>query len=271
MKGYMKSTNGPSRKTGKRLITSITENKKHQMVVCFGYESLTLSADAFTEHPLYVGKEVSPLEYREILAFVKNESLLDYGMALAAKGCYSSHEIREKLRKKATDEEKIREIMFNLRQEGFLDDESYAKEYKEEKEHALYGRERILQELRFSKGINPEILAKLTFNDEEENAKKAALLLAKKYSRLPLAAQKRKGIEALTRRGFSLPVASQAVELYHENKTESGKSLRLLCEKTVKKYQSKYNGYELRAKCFAYLLSKGYRSEEIASVLEEYL
>jgi SOS response regulatory protein OraA/RecX len=44
-----------------------------------------------------------------------------------------------------------------------------------------------------------------------------------------------------------------------------------LCEKTVKKYQAKYNGYQLRRRRFAYLMSKGYSVDEVKKVLEECL
>jgi SOS response regulatory protein OraA/RecX len=88
---------------------------------------------------------------------------------------------------------------------------------------------------------------------------------------LPLKAKRQKGSEALVRRGYSQSVASLAVMGYKEDTLQSQKSLTLLAENTLKRYEKKYNGYDLRSKCFAYLLKKGYRSEDIAHALEELL
>jgi regulatory protein len=261
----------PSRKIGNQKVLSISTNKKGQQVIVLNHGRLVLSANAFTEHPLYVGKEVTALEYRDIVAFQKNEGLYNYALSLASKGCYSTHDLREKLSKKTSDVDQVRQALFRLRQQNLLDDEAFAKEYAEEKSEALYGRDRILQELRFKHGINETIAFALSFPHEEENAKKAAQLLEKKYARLPLKAKRQKGSEALVRRGYSQSVASLAVMGYKEDTLQSQKSLTLLAENTLKRYEKKYNGYDLRSKCFAYLLKKGYRSEDIAHALEELL
>lgn len=261
----------PSKRTGRKIV-AILENKKGQQVLHFSDGSrLALSADAFTEIPLYVGKEVTPLEYRTLASFLKNESLWSYALSLGSKGCYSRHDIKAKLVKKSDDAEKIRQVLDRLGQEGLLDDESFAKQYAEEKGNLLYGKERISQELRFTHGVNETIVASLPFPHEEEHAKLAAQQLEKRLARLPLSAKKAKAVAALTRRGFSEGIARMAVEDYQEDKAKSKQTLEKLTESVVERYQRKYNGYELRAKCFAYLLSKGYRSEEIEPLLEEKL
>ena len=75
----------------------------------------------------------------------------------------------------------------------------------------------------------------------------------------------------LIRRGYSQAIAQKAVLCYEEDTLQSKKSLTLLAENALKRYEKKYNGYDLRSKCFAYLLKKGYRSEDIAQALEELL
>jgi regulatory protein len=261
----------PSKKIGNRAILSISLNKKGKHVVTFGDGKLVLSDAAFTEIPLYVGKDLTSLEYHELANFAKIESLLAYGLSLASKGCYSSHEIRERLLKKCQREDPARQVMFRLRQEGFLDDSEFARQFQSEKENQLYGQERILQALRFEKGVKEEIVSSLHFTHEEEHATKAAREMERKYSRFPLAAKKKKAIEALRRRGFAPSVAFRAVEDFQEDRTQSLKTLRNLAEKAVKRYGKKYNGYDLRGKAFAYLLSKGFESDDVSRVLEDLL
>lgn len=261
----------PSKKIGNQRVLSITTNKKGQQVIVLDHSKLILSANAFTEHPLYVGKEVTALEYRDILAFKKNEGLYDYALSLASKGCYSTHDLREKLNKKCSDIDQVRQALFRLHQQGFLNDQDFAKEYAEEKSDALYGKDRILQELRYKHGVNEVILLSLSFPHEEENAEKAALAMERKYARLPLRAKREKGMANLIRRGYSQAIAQKAVLCYEEDTLQSKKSLTLLAENALKRYEKKYNGYDLRSKCFAYLLKKGYRSEDIAQALEELL
>jgi regulatory protein len=267
----MKFMNEQSKRIGNHRITAIEQNKKGQMVVSFGNEKLALSPNAFTEMPLYVGKELTASQYHSLLLFLKHEPLWNYALSLASKGSYTSHDIREKLRKKTPDEDLIRQFLFTLKQQGFVDDKAFAEEYKEEKEKQLYGRERIVQDLQFKHGVRSEIVSALVFKDEAAHAQKAAEALEKRYARLPLSSQKQKGALALIRRGFDERTAREAVQGYRQNQAESGKTLKLLCEKTIKRYGAKYNGYELRSKTFAYLMSKGYSADEVERILEECL
>ena len=268
----MKFMNAPSRKTGNRhKITAIKENKKGQMVVSFGAEKLLLSPNAFTEMPLYVGKELSGEEYHSLVLFLKSDTLRKYVLSLVNRGSYSAHDVREKLRKKTTEEDTIRRLIFSLKQQGLINDAEFARDYQAQKEAQLYGRNRIIQELKFKHGIRDEIVDSLSFKHEEEHAEKLAGIWEKKYARLPLKSKKEKAALALVRRGYDEVVSREAVQGYRQAKDVGDKNLKLLCEKTLKKYGAKYNGYQLRSKTFAYLMGKGYGSEEIEKVLEECL
>ena len=264
--------NAPSKRIGKsRQITAIKENKKGQMVVSFDSVKLTLSPNAFTEAPLYVGRELSEEQYRSLLLFLKNETLWKYALSLLNRGSYSFHDLREKMKKKSPDETTIRRLLSQLKQQGLVNDAEFAADYQEAKENQLYGRNRIIQDLKFKHGIRDEVVDALRFLCEEEHAEKLALSWEKKYARLPLKSQKEKAALALLRRGYDEAVARQAVRLYHQDNEANGKQLKILCEKTLKKYGAKYNGYRLKSKTFAYLLSKGYAPEDIERVLEECL
>lgn len=266
----MRFMSGPSKKTGE-VITAIKELRNGKMAVAFGCKKLTLSKNVYSEYPLYVGKTVVPLELRDLLALTKSESLYEYGLSLAAKGCYSSHEVKAKLVKKAQPGQDPREILFRLKQAGFLDDESFATQYKEEKERQLYGKERILGELRYKKCLNEAILAKLVFLEEAANAKRAVSEMERKYARLPLKAKKAKLVNALLRRGYGSGEATAAVAALKGNPSEENRSLKLLCQKTIERYGRKYKGYDLKAHCYGYLVAKGYDRSAVGALLEEML
>jgi regulatory protein len=260
----------PSKKTGDaKLVLSVSQGRRGKYIVSLPDEKLRLSSSALTEFYIYKGKEITPREYREIMNYLKTEQLLNYGMRLASTGAYSTHCIREKLRLHSEDEEEVRKVIFSLKKNGLLDDEEYAKEYAEELSARLYGKKRILETLRFDKGISGEILLKVSFDKEEEHAARFLTLSNRKYASLPLNAKKTKLGLALRRRGYDEPTIAVVLHALRAEPSAEAKSLRLLCEKTVKRYANKYNKYELRGKCFAYLLSKGYRSEDVSQCLEE--
>lgn len=262
--------NGPSRKTGDR-ITAIKPLRNGKMAVLFGSRKLVLSKNVYSEYPLYVGKTVAPLEMRDLLSLTKSESLYEYGLSLAAKGCYSSHEVKEKLIRKAVEGQDPKEILFRLKQAGFLDDESFATQYQEEKERRLYGKERILSELRYKKCLSEAILARLVFKEEAANAQKAVAELERKYARLPLKAKKAKLLDALTRRGYGRSEADEAVAALKGDPSLENQSLKILVRKTIERYGRKYKGYDLKAHCYGYLVAKGYDRSAVGALLEEML
>jgi hypothetical protein len=76
----------PSKRIGNQKILSITTDKKGKHLVSFASgDKLRLDDDAFTEIPLYEGKEVTPLEYRQLSSFLKNEGLASYALFLGFK------------------------------------------------------------------------------------------------------------------------------------------------------------------------------------------
>lgn len=260
-----------SKRTGEHRITSIRENKKGKMEVSFGYYSLTLGSNAFTEFPLYEGKLLSENEYRRLKELEKNENNLNYAIKLCSKGTYSAHEVREKLKLRNVEEKEISFIMKTLNEYRLIDDEQLAKDYKEAKEAELYGEERILEELRFKKCIAEKYLSKLRFKDEKKHAERFLKTLEKRLASLPYKSKLAKARDALSRRGFSNETIGSALSIIKEDKALVKKRLKDEAIKCKRRYERKYSGYELREHCFAYLYSKGYPTQEINKSLEEIL
>lgn len=254
---------------GKR-ITSIVENKnKHTYVVSFGLDVLTLSEDAFTDHYLYVNKEISDDEFNKLKKSSETEKIYMYALSLAIKGCYSSYEIREKIKKKLPEGENPSSIISRLKKNNLLDDTNFAKQYKEEKEAALYGRLRIKDDLLHKKMLSSEIVESLEFLNEEENAAKFASMIEGRYDSLPLNEKKRKALNALMVRGFSKADSLKAISNYKENKSLSEAKLKREYESLKRKFSGKYSDYETKRRIYQTLLRKGYTNEEIKGIMED--
>ncbi len=253
-----------------KTITSIVLNKKKKVyTVFFGLDSLALSEDAFTDHYLYVGKEVPLKEINDLKKLSESENAYTYALSLAMKGTYSENQIREKIKDKFPADMNPSFIIERLKNTGFLDDMSLAKQYKEEKEAALYGEIRIKNDLIHKKLISEEIVDSLVFDSEEENAKKYASMIERRYDSYSLSEKKRKALNALLIRGYSKSVSLNAISSYKENKTLSKKKLQQEYVTLLRRYQLKYSGYECKRHIYAALLRKGYNSSEIKEIMED--
>ena len=252
---------------GTRAISEIKFNKKGQAVVKIGAESLTVPPNVFTNYYLFEGKEISEDEIKKIKRDIANESLYKYGLSLVSKMSYSSKEIRDKLIAKSDDKNAYKSVMARLKEAGFLDDESYALEYKEEKEKACYGKNRILETLKFEKGIPDSITSKLIFINEEEHASKFLHNIENKYSRISFLEKKRKIHDSLLRRGFDEHVIYSVIGELTKDEASENKNLEKLANSTLKKYKAKYNEKEARQKTYESLMRKGFTSKNICEVL----
>lgn len=260
----------PSAKTGKKKITSITKAKKGDKVnVYFGKEKITLSYDTYTEYRLFVGKEVSESLLASIKKKGNDEELYSYALGLASKFAYSTSDVKKKLEGKSEDQTQIWRIIYRLKDAGLLNDEEFAKQYKEEKEAAYYGSRRIKDDLIIQHGVKEEIVNNLEFEDEKEKAKEVAISLSASYDKYPLKAKKEKVINALMRRGYSQSDAAYAVSLFKEDKEKSKKLLERDAALIINRLKKKYSGYDLKERAYASLYGKGYSSDDINEILRK--
>ncbi|MCI1245518.1 MAG: RecX family transcriptional regulator [Bacilli bacterium] len=261
----------PSAKTGNAIVSISSDRRGQRSVVFADGTKLSLSGNAFTEMPLYVGKNVSPLEMRKLRSFLAREKLLNYALRLVSSREFSFKEMRGKLLAKSGDPVLVKEVLFDVREEGFLDDAAFAADYAASKASQLYGKERIVQTLRFEKGISPEIIAKLPFPEEAEHARSFLGTLERKMASFPLRRRKTKAAMTLRRRGFDEATVAMALASVKEDSAAVANALKKEAAKASRRYEKKYNGYDLRQKCFAYLHAKGFASAEIEAILEEML
>lgn len=109
-------------------IIDIKVTKKAIILFFDNEEELNISINTKNEFFLYVGKEISKQTLKEIKHYEANTLHLNYAIKLLSRMAYTAFEIKEKLRKRAVDEEVIKEIIKKLQDFKLLDDLNYAKE-----------------------------------------------------------------------------------------------------------------------------------------------
>lgn len=252
-----------------RTITKIKFSKNGAISVEAGTETLVMSKTVFTNFYLYEGKKITHAEIVKIKNDIKTDELYKYGLRLASKMSYSTKEVRDKLKMRENGEEFYKSVIARLKKEGFLNDEDYAYQYKVEKELGCYGKERIIETLRFEKGIGEDIISKLKFENEEEHASRFFESIKRKYEKLPYAEKKRKLQEAMKRRGFEDHVASIVLRGIETNKEKEQEYLFKVCKSALTRYKNKYNDKDAKRKTIEFLLRKGYSMKDIYAALEE--
>lgn len=135
----------------------------------------------------------------------------------------SVHEIRDKLARKGVDKAEVETVISGLETIGLLNDEKFARDWIENRQHFRpMGFIRLRQEL-FAKGIDREIVDQAISN-YKSNADElpAALDLARKkmrlFGKLGPEAAKRRLAGFLVRRGYEVSIVSRVLkELLKEN------------------------------------------------------
>ncbi len=245
------------------------EKKKGEYLIVFPDFQLSLCESFFSEELLYVGKELSDEDRIRLKKLSEINGPYEYARSLLLRSSYSSHAIKEKIKAKYPQCAYANETILKLKKEGLLDDSRYAETYKDYKEAELYGPKRILDDLRYKKGISDEILDNLEFQNERDALNKLFPIINNKYKGLPYKKKASKVENALLVRGFSKDLAKEYASKAEIDPKEVKKNLMMDFSKSKRNHSKKYKGYELKQRIIRSLLSKGYTMNEIKEVLED--
>jgi regulatory protein len=258
----------PSRKTTEKII-SITLGKKGMVIVKTEDGTFSLSQDAYTELPLYEGKELTPLEKHELLHLSGLSSPLHYAESLLTRREYSVSSLKKKIKAKFPDFEDVNEVIDRLKKSSLLDDERFATDYLLIHEAKFEGEEKIKNNLLYKEGISPSIIASLSFKNEESKAKEYLLKLQPRFASLPVFKARSKAYIALKTKGFDDEISKH---LSNDIQVDPSKMKERLTHDAFainKSLERKYNGYELENRLFARLMSRGYSKDEIQDAIKE--
>ena len=219
----------------------------------------------------YNVKSLNGLDEDLYQLFKQDEKLLK-----AYRGClrkistkdHTVKQIRDYLYKNELKKSEIEDIIKRLKEYGLLDDDKYCKGKISYYENSLYSARQIRMKL-LKDGIDEELIDKY-LNDEDEYTK--AFKLAEKYAKAKgksSKALKQSILMKLTGNGFSYENALKAVDSLNINNENELELLSKEYTKALNKYSRKYEDYDLRSHIYAYLLNKGFKSDDIKQAMEE--
>jgi SOS response regulatory protein OraA/RecX len=180
-------------------------------------------------------------------------------------------QIDDYLLKKQLNKSERGQIIDKLIDYGLLDDEKYTANRISSLEHAMYSERQIRQKLK-NEGISEQLITEHLKKDDGKEFEKARVLAAKyqRSIRNKTAKMKRQAIlSRLAGQGYSYEIASKAadaLDLQDENEVELINKEYL---KAKRRYEKKYEGYDLKNHIVSYLLSRGFDYENITKVTEE--
>ncbi len=195
-------------------ITGVRERRGRARIFVDGEFWAEIDADVAVERGLREGAAFSHEELDE--ARVAGERALAMGRALNFLGyrARSEKEIRDRLRRYGHGEETVEEVIYRLKELGYLDDAEFARLVAREKARR-YGPRRVSAELRRS-GVDSEITQDAVAEEfagrsELEEARSVA---ARRYNRGGSDAEARRVYGFLMRRGYSTDVCAEVAREY---------------------------------------------------------
>ena len=262
----------PSANTGKNIITGIKVYKDHITISFAKREKLQISKEAYLSNYLYEGKTLSKKEIDKLIEITAISTLLNYALSLVAKRHYSEKKMYEKLKAKDNNKGAIIAVINKLKESDLIDDQAYMEDLLAWDNDRKFGKNKIIEHLR-KEGIPEAIIKKAHFSHSNELKKAKGLIpkLEAKYRRYGYENKKQHIYQALLAQGFDREVAKEAIAGVKKDKPQVERAKLVNDFKKIqKRYIQKYEGYQLKQKIYAALVSKGYKHQEIKEVMEKY-
>ena len=178
-------------------------------------------------------------------------------------------QIRDYLYRNDLEKSEADDIIKKLSDYGLLDDRKYCIGKISYYQNSLYSAKQIRMRL-IKDGISEQLIDE---NLKDDNEYEKALKLAEKYAKdkgKSSRALKQSILIRLTGNGYSYENARKAVDSININNENELELLRKELNKAQRKYEKKYADYDLRNHIYAYLLNKGFKSDDIKEIMEEY-
>ena len=262
----------PSVNTGSRKIKNIKMYKDHVTLSFFKGEPLKISKEAFVSSYLYAGKNLSSKDIANLEEITAMTNLLNYALQIVSKKHLSEKAMLEKLLKKEDNYVAAKKVITKLKENDLLDDKAFMQDLIAWDNERNFGQNKIVKHLK-DKGIPEALINKVNFPQSLEKKKAKALLdkLDRKYSRYAYESKKKHVYQALISKGFSPSISKEAAELVKSGSDKNElEKVKIDYLKIKKRYEKKYEGYELKQKIYAALLNKGYKNSSIKNVLGEF-
>ena len=187
-------------------------------VTLCGGEEIKTTLNVVTDLRLYSGRELDVEELKELRAASRSALARNRAMELLSRRPMSEKELIDKLIRKGEDEETAADCARWLRENGFLDDESYAAAVARHYAAKGYGPGRVRAELS-RRGVDRELWDD-TLEAMPENTDKLDRFIAARLSDPEDRDQVRKVSAALYRRGYSWEEIRSALRRFNAETEE---------------------------------------------------
>ena len=243
-------------------ITKIKIGKKKASLY-FHDEKIDITLNTYTDFHLFPNKVLTEKEFKSI----QTRDALDQYMEYALKSLSASHvsekALIEKLSKKGANKKQIDFIVKEMKRLSLINDDELLNDYLEIAKYKHLGENKIKEEL-YKKGIPSSKIESLHFFNQLEDAILNLPTLERKYSSLNYESRKKHIYDNLLRLGFSYEIANEALlKIKGKDERVESESLKNDVKKAINKYKTKYKGRDLREKVINYLMSKGYKYNNI--------
>ena len=197
-----------------RRITSLKVQKRNpNRVSIYLDEEFAFGVSRIVAAWLHIGQELNEEKIAELQEQETKEAALQKALLLLSYRPRSEAEIRQRMKKAGFDPEVITKVLDRLRETGLVRDESFARDWVENRS-ALKPRSRkmLAYELR-QKGVAEEAIEQAleTTSEDEDLALQAATRYAHKLSAADWQEFQRRLMSFLARRGFSYETAKTVV------------------------------------------------------------
>lgn len=243
---------------------------KNKVVVYLNKKRLDLDKDVYPNFYLYVGKDLSEKEIKEIKNQNDSSAYLRYALNLRSKKLFSEYAMREKLYKKGASKRITDSVIKSLKSFDLIDDSAFIDDFIAYYNSLNYGENKIKEKLR-KKGIFEERIEKIKFPISVEKKKAKAILpkLEKKYESYNNTAKEMHIFNSLIQQGFNKEVAKEVISLVKDSSPkEENEKLEKDFEKVYLRLSKKYEKKELKQKILNSLLTKGYKFNDIYKMME---
>lgn len=208
-------------------ITKVERQKKsdHRYIIHFGAYNMTVHEDVMIKYRMITGNSFIKADLEEIVVADERQRAYVEGLRYLERKPRTALEMTRRLRQKEIGETIIAEVVERLRQERFIDDPLYAKQWAEQRiTNQRKGKMWIRQELR-EKGIDKNLISEALENISPEQELESALQTGRKKWNLirgDATDKRRKTGAFLMRRGFSGDMVRQVINtLLQEDNLES--------------------------------------------------
>jgi regulatory protein len=189
-----------------RTITGLKVQKRnHQRMSVYLDGEYAFGLSRYVAAWLHVGQELSEEKIANLLADDAQESAYQKSIKFIGYRIRTSSEVEKHLRKKGIESQVIRSVVERLEMSGLLNDESFAKNWIENRNEFRPRSHRLLASELRNKGVNSEIIQNVieSTTPEDELAYLAAKKRIRRYEHLEWQDFQRKLGSFLARRGFS--------------------------------------------------------------------